>query len=58
MRNYIHNFAKYTALVLLSALSFSLDAYAESKQTSKMAPMELNLDVESNKTTLVKEQEE
>lgn len=58
MRNYIHNIAKYTALVLISALPFSIDAYAESKQTSKMAPMEVNLDGDFIETNLMKEQED
>lgn len=58
MRNYIHNIAKYTALVLISALPFSIDAYAESKQTSKMAPMEVNLDGDIIETKLIKEQED
>ncbi|MCK9608302.1 MAG: hypothetical protein M0R33_17800 [Methylomonas sp.] len=58
MRNYIHNVAKYTALVLISALPFSIDAYAEAKQTSKMAPMEVNLDGDFFEANFIKEQEE
>ncbi|AEG01955.1 hypothetical protein [Methylomonas methanica] len=58
MRNYIHNIAKYTALVLISALPFSIDAYAESKQTSRMAPVEVNLDGDLIETNLIKEQKE
>jgi hypothetical protein len=44
MKNHIHNMASYIALILISALPLSIDAYAEAEQTSKTAPMEVSLD--------------
>lgn len=58
MKNYIDSIAKYTALALISAMPFSIDAYAEAKQTSRMAPMEVNLDGDVIETNLNNEQEE
>lgn len=42
MKNYFHNMAKYTALILVSSLPFSVDAFAEyEKKPSSVAALSL-----------------
>ncbi|WP_445370228.1 hypothetical protein ACH518_11850 [Methylomonas sp. HW2-6] len=58
MKNPIHNIAKYTALILISALPFSLEAVANPFQGYKSTTMEKNFDRELIEPPTVEDEEE
>jgi hypothetical protein len=58
MKNHIHHLAKYTALILISALPLSIDAAANPEQSYKTASLELNVDEEAAEPPAIKEKQE
>ncbi|WFP51872.1 hypothetical protein PL263_07525 [Methylomonas sp. EFPC3] len=58
MKNPIHNIAKYIALILISALPFSLEAAADPFQGYKPTTMENNFDGELIEPPTVEDEEE
>lgn len=58
MKNHIHNLAKYTALILISALPLSIEAAADPNQTVKPVGMVSNFDGEATEPPAVEEKEE
>ncbi|BBL57974.1 MULTISPECIES: hypothetical protein [Methylomonas] len=58
MKNHIHNLAKYTALILISALPLSIEAAADPNQTVKPAGIASNFDGEATEPPSVEEKEE
>ncbi|WP_446811461.1 hypothetical protein ACH50O_07825 [Methylomonas sp. 2BW1-5-20] len=58
MKNHIHHLAKYTALILISALPLSIDAVANPDQSYKTVSLELNVDEEAVEPPSIKEKED
>jgi len=58
MKNHIHHIAKYTALILISALPFSIEAAADPYQSIKPVTMEANFDGDATEPPSVEEKEE